>query len=291
LHFAPPSGFNDPFDSRPTLTCDSSIEELRVLLERLIQKRVAAEVDASCRRLSIKRKEAALYAAKYGENRVREALARISYHASYPDYEEGQTKAEEWLLTHEIEYELLLHYERGVCCFSADYDNPLLWSHYGDQHRGLCIGYTRNRKPVPRLHRVKYCGDRSIPTSLLIEVFCHNRTKGKYLLDGSVLLRKAKDWSYEREWRLIGEAGLQDSPLLLTEIIFGMRCSESVRYAVVQSLSTRGDSVSFYEMVELRNHYSLQRRSLDIDRLSEHMPHVAISVQEMFPPDEDQETR
>lgn len=29
---------------------------------------------------------------------------------------------------------------RGVLCFSRGWHNPLLWSHYGDKHRGICLG-------------------------------------------------------------------------------------------------------------------------------------------------------
>src|SRR5262245_59683864 len=29
----------------------------------------------------------------------------------------------------------------GVICFSQSSANPLLWSHYGDRHRGMCLGF------------------------------------------------------------------------------------------------------------------------------------------------------
>ena len=35
--------------------------------------------------------------------------------------------------------DMLLRY--GVCSFSTDETNPLLWSHYSDEHRGLCLMY------------------------------------------------------------------------------------------------------------------------------------------------------
>jgi hypothetical protein len=45
--------------------------------------------------------------------------------------------------------------------------------------------------------------------------------------------RKAASWRYEREWRVIGQRGLHTSPLELEELIFGMRCEETVRYAAI----------------------------------------------------------
>src|SRR5438552_5198124 len=29
----------------------------------------------------------------------------------------------------------------GVLCFSKNWKNPLLWSHYAEKHKGLCLGF------------------------------------------------------------------------------------------------------------------------------------------------------
>ena len=29
----------------------------------------------------------------------------------------------------------------GLLCFCAQWHNPLLWSHYADRHRGICLGF------------------------------------------------------------------------------------------------------------------------------------------------------
>jgi Protein of unknown function (DUF2971) len=31
--------------------------------------------------------------------------------------------------------------EAGVCCFTCKVDDPLMWSHYADSHRGVCLLY------------------------------------------------------------------------------------------------------------------------------------------------------
>lgn len=282
LHFALPTQFNDPFDSSPTLDCDSSISELRKLLEILIQRRVSAEIRGSLARANLRDEKAGLYAAKRAAKQADAALAEVAYQATNPDYGEGADSAEEWLLTQEIETELLRHYEHGVCCFSADYRHPLLWSHYADQHKGLCIGYTTKRIPKPQLQRVVYGGRRSVSTSLVVDAFCGKDPKAQTLLNRNVLLRKAKEWSYEREWRLIGQTGLTGSSLLMAEITFGLRCSEAVQHAVVKALSDRRKAVKFYEMHGTRNNYSLRRGVLDTEELSRQLPKVAESGAEMF---------
>lgn len=52
------------------------------------------------------------------------------------------------------------HESRGILCFSRGWYNPVLWSHYADKHRGICLGfdilekygqpvrYSRSRLPV-----------------------------------------------------------------------------------------------------------------------------------------------
>lgn len=133
------------------------------------------------------------------------------------------------------------------------------------------------------MHRVAYGGDRSISTSLLVDALLHQKRHSKAQLDKDVLLRKAKDWSYEREWRLIGSTGVQESPLLLTEVIFGLRCSDAVKYSVVRAIAGSKRPVEFYQIRETRNRYSLEKEDIDIDQIDMYFPHVAISGQEMFP--------
>lgn len=29
----------------------------------------------------------------------------------------------------------------GILCFSRSWSNPVQWSHYGEKHRGMCLGF------------------------------------------------------------------------------------------------------------------------------------------------------
>lgn len=284
LHFAHPGTFNDPLDCNPTVDCDSDLKQLRDLLKLLVRRRVSAEVLESLKKAHLQGEKAIAHADKLALAEAARQLADIAYHATNPEFSVGREKSEAMLLTQEIERELLRHYDRGVCCFSSTHSNPLLWSHYGDQHRGLCIGYGTDRVPKPRLQRAVYGGSRILRTSILVQAFLHDDSNAKGKLDRDVLLRKARGWSYEREWRLIGDQGLQDSPLVLEEIIFGLRCPSSVMHAVVQSLSGREKPVRFYEIYEVRSGYVLRRRSVDVEELSRSLPKTAASGVEIFGP-------
>ena len=41
----------------------------------------------------------------------------------------------------------------GLLCFSKTWRNPVLWEHYADKHRGLCLGFD---VPKALLEKIKY---------------------------------------------------------------------------------------------------------------------------------------
>ena len=47
--------------------------------------------------------------------------------------------------------------EYGMISFSEDYKSPLLWSHYAEQHAGVCLGF---EVPDEMLLKVRYRKDR-----------------------------------------------------------------------------------------------------------------------------------
>lgn len=288
LYFAHPGIFNDPLDCNATVECDSSPDELRTLLAVLIRKRVKSEVLDSLSQARVQGAGAAAYAEKRALLEVQSQLAEIAYNATNPEYTVPKDEAEGWELTREIDRELRRYYERGVCCFSTTYASPLLWSHYGDQHRGLCIGYGLDRRPKPQPRRVVYGGSRAVPTSLLTKALVHEDQIAKEELDRDVLLRKARGWGYEKEWRLIGAQGDQDSPLLLKDITFGLRCPSSVVHAVTKALAARISPVRYYQMDEVNGRFILRRREVDIDELDMYMPNTAQSGLEIFGDPEEQ---
>jgi hypothetical protein len=245
---------------------------------------VSAEILKFLNKARLRGERTIAHANKHGQLESARELANIAYHATNPDYCASVVEAEAWLLTQEIERELLKYYDRGVCCFSTTHSSALLWSHYGDQHRGICIGYGTDRIPKPELQKVVYGGSRVLSTSTIVNTFVHDDRHKKTVLDREVLLRKAKEWSYEKEWRLIGARGLQDSPLLLKEITFGLRCPSSVIHAVIQSLSGRQKPVQFYQIHEAPKTYALRRRPVDIDELTAYLPKTAESGEEIFGP-------
>ena len=99
-----------------------------------------------------------------------------------------------------------------ICCFSERFDSPLMWSHYSDSHKGVCLEYE-----VPddvNYHKVTYQKER--PTVFLYKTISHFlaqaiiddfRTDKLSIDDMSDLIlpftTKSIDWTYEKEIRYV----------------------------------------------------------------------------------------
>jgi len=106
----------------------------------------------------------------------------------------------------------------GVCCFSADENNLLLWGHYADSHKGACIKFRTSElsKVFPIIRWIQY--SQNFPEVEVLKDF-HGA------LDVAPL-HKSLDWSYEKEIRIInGEHGFFDFPSeAIEQITFGVKC-------------------------------------------------------------------
>ncbi len=287
IYFANPEKFNDPLDCSFTIKCDlDEIDKIKELYSFLFRRRRKEEILSSLKNAKVNSESAQEFANKRTNFEVSKKLEEFAYFATDTDSYPSITveEAERFILKSQIEYEIKKHYSRGVACFSSSYSSPVLWSHYGDEHRGICIGYSINRKPTPFMQGVNYGGSRSINMSTLINAFLYNNKQALSGLEVDILLRKAKGWSYEKELRLIGQLGNQDSPLLLTEITFGLRCSDAVKHTILKALEGREQKVNYYQILKRPNSYLLKREKFDPSEYGYILPTTASSAEETFDP-------
>lgn len=82
-----------------------------------------------------------------------------------------------------------------VACFSERNNSMLMWSHYAEQHTGLCVGY--------RLHELieKYNIFPVIYNNQMPQISDISNADKSILYQS--ILTKCEDWSYEKEWRII----------------------------------------------------------------------------------------
>lgn len=284
LFYSTANALNDPFECAPSLRNESDLPTLRALLSKLVSERTAAETKVKLDSAFVRGAGAEAHSQKVAVAVAANKLADVAYHATNPEYETSEEEAEAWLLQREIKTELLRQTGKAICSLSTSYRNTLLWSHYGEEHAGFCVGYSRDRKPMPELHRVAYGGSRELSTEVVAKAVLANDPAAQQKVDEAVLLRKSRSWSYEREWRLIGSAGLQTSPLCMVEVIFGLRCPPAVKHAIVEALGGRDHEVQFWEMWNNSTDYTLRRQIVDLGEMRDFYPRVARSGEEVFGP-------
>lgn len=118
----------------------------------------------------------------------------------------------------------------GVCSFSRTWSNPLTWSHYADNHRGIVLGFDVSG-PLPEdyLRPVEYLDRPLTLEELKIE---NGQIEAKDWL--RILTVKYKPWEYEQEIRVFSPLESPDplnglfflhfsSHFAVREIIFGSR--------------------------------------------------------------------
>jgi len=119
----------------------------------------------------------------------------------------------------------------GMLCFSRHWENPVLWSHYADGHKGVCLGFDVAEDV---LDEVTYVDD--LLTARLGDDEDPSTIPGD--LQDLLFLTKFRHWEYEDEVRrfvALPDAE-QDGPLFfwpfdermhLREVILGHLCAAS----------------------------------------------------------------
>jgi Protein of unknown function (DUF2971) len=129
---------------------------------------------------------------------------------------------------------------KGLLCFSRKWKNPVLWSHYGDKHRGIALGFDVDDQFIIPVEYSK--------TRLPVELSGRDTAAGlKADYVRRLVCTKYDHWRYEDEIRLI--IGLDEGTLeagsyfngfnrllVLKEVVLGPLCP--IPIDAVQSLTT-----------------------------------------------------
>ncbi len=146
----------------------------------------------------------------------------------------------------------------GVCCFSINMSNLLLWSHYAEQHKGICLGFDIEKDA----DFFKY--PLMIRYSSVYPIF--NHIKEQQDLVDKLLQTKSKDWSYEEELRImkINSSGLfKFKKEALVEIIFGSKSSDDDINRII-NIAKEND---FNNLVYSKARINKREFKLDISRI------------------------
>lgn len=134
----------------------------------------------------------------------------------------------------------------GLLCFSKDWCDPLIWAHYSDKHRGICLGFEipdiKGDRETDIFDFVRYVdGPLSFPTGF--PDLSHSQ-KDHIVQD--ILFTKYSNWKYEQEIRSWSRLDDEENGIFfcdfggtlgLAEVIMGAKCVVS-RKTIVRALGS-----------------------------------------------------
>lgn len=162
------------------------------------------------------------------------------------------------LLNHEnLEraYEKFLR-DTGVYCLSEKNNDILMWSHYSDGHKGLCIEFDASQEDTIFWEATKVVYQEEYPVVNIMDI-------GRPEEFRKALLTKSKHWEYEQEWRILRfkrEGGLGSysfPPNLLIGIILGALIEQQDKNKILHWISGYPKKINVYQARINRTKYQL----------------------------------
>jgi Protein of unknown function (DUF2971) len=229
IRFSRASGFNDPWDCKPSFF----VPEDRRELERLVRYMQAASEKHTPEMASDERE------------------ARVKHYLDHPcelRSDLANASAEMWAQ---------MDRRYRIYCLSARPDSQLMWGHYADHHRGVCLEFDVRTPDFSLAIQVDY--NASYPNFSLAD---DN--------DLSPFHTKSSDWAYEQEYRLIAQEEsealrpgtlmthdgfFQFSECALVSVIIGASASDDTRREV--SELARGSGLLVRTATRVPHRYEL----------------------------------
>ncbi len=220
IYFAKPSEFNDPFDCGFHISCEGDFQTHKNILKKLNPALSEKEIDDLMRK----------------------------------QLEPNFIKKTEQNLNDTIRLETEKY---GIFSMSAKGDDLLMWSHYADCHRGICLKFetTDGKLFGCDLLGVKY-------KELYPDFSVYDNVDLDWMR--KYLSIKWRDWHYEEEWRILfREVGLQPYPPdELSGVILGALISNEDRELVLKWISERNCKPKLYRAEPFKDRFGLDIKPL-----------------------------
>jgi len=142
----------------------------------------------------------------------------------------------------------------GVCCFSIENLDTLLWSHYADAHKGVCLrcefraSYLLSEEfDLTTMGNVQYLAEpvtewlKNAPTDMtkFVEGLVHMFAKSK-----------SPAWAYEKEARIFRPPGVFSfSEQFLNQVCFGLRTPQADIELITNLVQKYTSGATFRKMV------------------------------------------
>lgn len=285
IYLAKPATFNDPLDSQPIVKNDLPVAAVFALYKILLRQRIWRAPRAPSSLLNVGKLGSMASINNLDDEVGRAAISLLNYADACRDPDEAREKSHIRALEQAIHQELLNREDRGIFSLASCPFSVLMWSHYGDQHKGVALGYsvpdTFYSRNTYKLVSMDYGGSRVLSTRI-IQNMINGDKEARDEVDRATYQAKAEAWEYENEWRILGPAGQQNSPLELEEIVFGHRCPLHVRYAIYTMLKARSRKIEFSEITMPDSGFQLIKVPFRSDQLETELPRRCLDVYDHF---------
>ncbi len=147
----------------------------------------------------------------------------------------------------------------AIYCLTEEKDSILMWSHYGDNHKGFCIEYDFDeiRENFEQFHPVVYD-----------EEFCNI---SEYIMESNpnsvfrAVISKAYEWKYEKEWRAILVNNSKSSGHTITSpkikgIYLGCKADEVLERKIKDII--KDGNIPLYKMYIMKNRFKILERRI-----------------------------
>lgn len=141
----------------------------------------------------------------------------------------------------------------GCSCFSESHENILMWSHYSNNHMGICIKFNTLAKLFDDVYKVKYSNN--FP-KIDLDKWRINEDINEYI---NLVRTKSIDWEYEQEHRIINTHPnklLKYDSDSIEEIYFGIKTSnEDIK--LIQHI-LKHTNIKFYKASKDTSQYKIK---------------------------------
>ncbi len=227
VYFASPDSFNDPFDCKTPISFEASIPEMKAQWVK-----VARKFEPKTKISQLKHRANLMFRDPVLVKKTKDFL--------YQSHSKHVTNF-------------------GVFCLSERCDSILMWSHYADCHKGICIGFDTTYFKQPHIQKVEYSDKypklnyyKSSPEEM----------------DRGILFSKSEEWAYEREWRIvvpeIENRVVNLSSDSISSIIFGCNCSKDTVSSYAKILKEKWPQVTIQKAIKRNDSFSFDIIPCDI---------------------------
>lgn len=239
LYLSAPSDFNDPFDCRITKNHHSLNSKEKI--EKYIEKGISDNLEY------LKAKGRDIESEK---QQLRTRLQNLDEYQK--EHEEINTEYTDRYL--------------GVLSLSRRWNSILMWSHYGDFHKGYCIGFDEKK-----LRNSGFFG-KGGNVSYTTELPFIDPIEDEDIVKTSFYQThyKAKDWEYEEEYRLtklfFDKPDEEPNRLIkipedcLREVIIGLKTPDEHKAEIIAECKKR--NIDVYQAIKEHYKFKIKRESI-----------------------------